>query len=316
MGLSAATRAFIVATEHLDPRSIDLDLRASTDVAALLIESQREAVHTLSECIAPLAAAIDAAVARLRATDGRLIYAGAGTSGRLAVQDGVELWPTYSWPMDRLGFVLAGGLEAMVGSVEGAEDDTLAAQVAMAALELGGDDVVIGVAASGSTPFTVEAVRSARAAGALAIGLSSNDSAPLLQGVDHPICLRSGPEMVAGSTRLAAGTLQKIALNTLSTGIMVRLGRVYGGRMVSMRSSNQKLRRRAAAMVAGLCGVTTEEGLQVVERAEGDVRLASLLALGAGEAAARDALLAADGNLREALASLRRDGLLVRDFRV
>lgn len=316
MGLSAATRAFIVATEHLDPRSIDLDLRASTDVAALLIESQREAVHTLSECIAPLAAAIDAAVARLRATDGRLIYAGAGTSGRLAVQDGVELWPTYSWPMDRLGFVLAGGLEAMVGSVEGAEDDTLAAQVAMAALELGGDDVVIGVAASGSTPFTVEAVRSARAAGALAIGLSSNDSAPLLQGVDHPICLRSGPEMVAGSTRLAAGTLQKIALNTLSTGIMVRLGRVYGGRMVSMRSSNQKLRRRAAAMVAGLCGVTTEEGLQVVERAEGDVRLASLLALGAGEAASRDALLAADGNLREAFASLRRDGLLVRDFRV
>lgn len=316
MGLSAATRAFIVATEHLDPRSIDLDLRASTDVAALLIDSQREAVHTLSECIAPLAAAIDAAVARLRATDGRLIYAGAGTSGRLAVQDGVELWPTYSWPMDRLGFVLAGGLEAMVGSVEGAEDDTLAAQTAMAALEPGGDDVVIGVAASGSTPFTVEAVRWARAAGALAIGLSSNDTAPLLQGVDHPICLRSGPEMVAGSTRLAAGTLQKIALNTLSTGIMVRLGRVYGGRMVSMRSSNQKLRRRAAAMVAGLCGVTAEEGLQAVERAEGDVRLASLLALGAGEAAARDALRATDGNLREALASLRRDGLLVRDFRV
>ncbi|MEY3138398.1 MAG: hypothetical protein RL580_2130 [Pseudomonadota bacterium] len=316
MGLSAATRAFIVATEHLDPRSIDLDLCASTDVAALLIESQREAVHTLSECIAPLAAAIDAAVARLRATDGRLIYAGAGTSGRLAVQDGVELWPTYSWPMDRLGFVLAGGLEAMVGSVEGAEDDTPAAQTAMAALEPGGDDVVIGVAASGSTPFTVEAVRWARAAGALAIGLSSNDTSPLLQGVDHPICLRSGPEMVAGSTRLAAGTLQKIALNTLSTGIMVRLGRVYGGRMVSMRSSNQKLRRRAAAMVAGLCGVTAEEGLQVVERAEGDVRLASLLALGAGEAAARDALRATDGNLREALASLRRDGLLVRDFRV
>ena len=159
MGPSAVTRVFTVATEHLDPRSIDLDLRASTDVAALLIDSQREAVHTLSECIAPLAAAIDAAVARLRATDGRLIYAGAGTSGRLAVQDGVELWPTYSWPMDRLGFVLAGGLEAMVGSVEGAEDDTVAARAAMAALEPGGDDVVIGVAASGSTPFTVEAVR-------------------------------------------------------------------------------------------------------------------------------------------------------------
>jgi len=176
MGPSAVTRVFTVATEHLDPRSIDLDLRASTDVAALLIDSQREAVHTLSECIAPLAAAIDAAVARLRATDGRLIYAGAGTSGRLAVQDGVELWPTYSWPMDRLGFVLAGGLEAMVGSVEGAEDDTVAARAAMAALEPGGDDVVIGVAASGSTPFTVEAVRWARAAGALAIGLSSNDT--------------------------------------------------------------------------------------------------------------------------------------------
>jgi N-acetylmuramic acid 6-phosphate etherase len=218
--------------------------------------------------------------------------------------------------MERLGLVLAGGLEAMVGSVEGAEDDTCAAQAAMAALQPEGEDVVIGVTASGSTPFTVAAVRWARAAGALTIGLSSNDAAPLLQGVDHPICLRSGPEMVAGSTRLTAGTLQKIALNTLSTGIMVRLGRVYGGRMVSMRSSNQKLRRRAAAMVAGLSGVTAEEGLQWVERAEGDVRLASLLALGAGEAAARAALLAANGNLREALAKLRCDGLLVRDFRV
>jgi N-acetylmuramic acid 6-phosphate etherase len=316
MGLSAVTRASIVTTEHLDPRSIDLDLRASTDVAALLIDSQRQAVDTLTECIVPLADAIDAAVGRLRAGDGRLIYVGAGTSGRLAVQDGVELFPTYSWPMERLGFVLAGGLEAMVGSVEGAEDDASAAQAAMRALQPDQDDVVIGVAASGSTPFTVEAARFARASGALAIGLSNNSTAPLLQAVDHPICLRSGPEIVAGSTRLAAGTLQKIALNTLSTGIMVRLGRVYGGWMVSMRSSNQKLRRRAAAMVAGLCGVTVEMGLQAVEHAEGDVRLASLLALGAGAAAARDALLATDGNLREALARLRGDGLLARDFRV
>lgn len=316
MGLSAVTRASIVATEHLDPRSIDLDLRASTDVAALLIDSQRQAVDTLSECIVPLAAAIDAAVERLRTTEGRLIYAGAGTSGRLAVQDGVELWPTYSWPMERLGFVLAGGLEAMVGSLEGAEDDTAAAEAAVAALQPGHDDVIIGVAASGSTPFTVAALRQARARGALAVGLSSNAAAPLLQTVDHPICLRSGPEMVAGSTRLAAGTLQKIALNTLSTGIMIRLGRVYGGWMVSMRSSNQKLRGRAAAMVAGLCGVTIEQGSQAVERADGDVRLASLLALGAGEAAAREALLAAHGNLREALAALRRDGLLTSHFRV
>lgn len=316
MGHSTVTRASIVTTEHLDPRSIDLDLRASTDVAALLINSQRQAVDTLTECIAPLADAIDAAVGRLRASDGRLIYAGAGTSGRLAVQDGVELFPTYSWPMERLGFVLAGGLEAMVGSIEGAEDDASAAQAAMHALQPDEDDVVIGVAASGSTPFTVEAVRFARASGALAIGLSSNHTALLLQAVDHPICLRSGPEIVAGSTRLAAGTLQKIALNTLSTGIMVRLGRVYGGWMVSMRSSNQKLRRRAAAMVAGLCGVTAEMALQAVEHAEGDVRLASLLALGAGAPAARDALHATDGNLREALARLQRDGLLARDFRV
>lgn len=316
MGLSAVTRASIVATEHLDPRSIDLDLRTATDVAALLIDSQCEAVASLSQCIAPLAAAIDAAVERLRGTQGRLIYAGAGTSGRLAVQDGVELWPTYSWPMERLGFVLAGGLEAMVASVEGAEDDAAAAQAAMHALQPDQDDVVIGVAASGSTPFTVEALRVARASRALAIGLSSNEAAPLLQAVAHPIVLRSGPEIVAGSTRLAAGTLQKIALNTLSTGIMVRLGRVYGSWMVSMRSSNQKLRRRAAAMIAGLCGVTAETGLQAVERAEGDVRLASLLALGADEAAARDALRATDGNLREAFARLRHDGLLSRDFRV
>jgi N-acetylmuramic acid 6-phosphate etherase len=262
--------------------------------AAAAVEPEAEAI----------AAAADAAAARLADGSGRLVHVGAGTSGRLAVQDGVELGPTYDWPESRWAFALAGGAEALLTSVEGAEDDEGAGEAAMRGLGLGTADVVIGVAASGRTPFTVAAVRAAAAAGALTVGIAGNAGTPLLAAAAHPILIETGAEVLAGSTRMKAGTAQKIALNLLSTAIMLRLGRIHAGLMVAMRATNRKLRVRAAAMVGEIAGVGAAEAQAALERAAGDIRTAVLLAKGLDQTAAEDALRAADGNLRSALAAL------------
>src|SRR5262249_36792776 len=151
---------------------------------------------------------------------GRLVYAGAGTSGRIAVQDGSELPPTYDWPADRLVFVIAGGLGALVQSVEGAEDDEAAGEHAVAEAGVGGNDVVVGIAASGTTPFTMGVLRAASATGAVTIAIANNPGAPLFSVARHCVLAETGPEVVAGSTRMKAGTAQKIVLNLLSTAIM------------------------------------------------------------------------------------------------
>jgi N-acetylmuramic acid 6-phosphate etherase len=249
------------------------------------------AVHAAADAIA---AAADAAAARL-GQNGRLIYCGAGTSGRLAVLDGVELGPTYDW--DRTVYALAGGMGALLESVEGAEDDSAAGETAIREADVSSSDVVIGVAASGRTPFTVGAVRAAAAAGALTIGLASNAGTPLLETSDHPILLATGPEIVAGSTRMKAGTAQKIALNTLSTAIMLRLGRIHAGLMVDMRLSNAKLRDRAAKMVSTIAETDLATAEAALDASRGSIKRAVLIARGIDEAA----IERADGNLREAL---------------
>jgi N-acetylmuramic acid 6-phosphate etherase len=224
-----------------------------------------------------------------------LIYAGAGTSGRLAVLDGVELGPTYDW--DRTFYALAGGMGALLESVEGAEDDAGAGEAAIREAGAATADVVIGVAASGRTPFTVAAVRAGGALGALTVGIASNAGTPLLEAADHSILLLTGAEVVAGSTRMKAGTAQKIALNTLSTAIMLRLGRIHGGLMVDMRLSNAKLRARAATIVAEIADVDPSAARAALDTAEGNIKRAVLIALGVGPGA----LDAAGDNLREAL---------------
>ena len=294
-----------MSTESFNARYLDLDTWPAEDMVEAMLEGQFAAVAAVRARSAALARAAEAAAARL-GDQGRLVYVGAGTSGRLAVQDGVELGPTFGWPRERLVFALAGGMQALSASVEDAEDDAEAGAAAMRDAGLGPADVVVALAASGITPFTVAAVAEARRLGVLTIGMANNEGAPLLAAAEHPVCLDTGGEVVAGSTRMKAGTAQKVALNVLSTAIMVRLGRVYRGLMVDMRVSNRKLRARGARMVAEVAGCGQEEAAAALDRAGGGIKLASLLALGL-EAAEAEALLAASrGNLRRALESLPR----------
>jgi N-acetylmuramic acid 6-phosphate etherase len=286
-------------TEDISDRYADLDLRPTSDAVHAMLEGQLAAVAAVQSQAARIAEAADQAAERLRGPEGRLIYVGAGTSGRIAVQDGVELAPTFDW--DRVEYLLAGGWEALRSSVEGAEDDAQAAEAAMRALAPTSADVVIGVAASGRTAYTVAAVRVAAEAGALTIGIASNAGTPLLEGVDHPILLDTGAEVVAGSTRMKAGTAQKIALNVFSTAVMVRLGRVHAGLMISMRVSNRKLHERAVAIVSRAARVERAVAVQALELAGKDMKLAVLIALGKTTEEGTALLRAAGGNLRKAI---------------
>ncbi len=233
-----------MGTEDVSIRYRGLDTWPAADVVAALVEGQLAAVAAVHAARPILAAAAEAGAERLGGGSGRIVYVGAGASGRLGVQDGVELFPTYGWPHDRLVYLMAGGDAALVRSVEGAEDDADDARSRIAELDIGPSDVVICVAASGRTPFAVAAASAARAAGAVVIGVTNNAGSPLAAESTHPIELLTGAEVVAGSTRMAAGTAQKAALNALSTTIMVRLHRVYDNVMVDLSSANAKLDRR------------------------------------------------------------------------
>ncbi|RYG37338.1 MAG: N-acetylmuramic acid 6-phosphate etherase [Burkholderiales bacterium] len=291
-----------MGTEDISTRSIDLDLWGTEEGVRALHEGQVEAVAAVGPAIPAIAAAVDEAAPLLR-RGGRLIYAGAGTSARIGVQDGAELFPTFSWPKDQVAFAIAGGEGALLQAVENAEDSAEEGAARIAQLNVGPDDVVIGVAASGNTPYTVAAVKEARARGALTIGVANNLS-QLLSASQHPILVETGPEAVAGSTRMKAGTAQKIVLNLLSTMIMVRLGKVYRGLMVHMRPTNAKLRNRAAQMVVTITGCDEQTASDAMARADGDVKLAVLLASGVDAATASSALSKHAGNLRLALAEI------------
>jgi N-acetylmuramic acid 6-phosphate etherase len=270
-----------------------------------MFEGQLAAAEAVQPQIEPLAQAAEAAAERLRHPEGRLVYAGAGTSGRLAVLDGTELEPTFGWARERLVYAIAGGMAALSGSVENAEDDEESACVLVRSAKLGANDVTIGVSASGTTPFTVAALTEARQRGTLTVGIASNAGSPLLAAAEHPIFLDTGAEVIAGSTRMKAGTAQKIALNLLSTAIMVRLGRVHDGLMVDMRVSNRKLRTRAIRIVAEIAEVDREAAEGALDVAQNNIKLASLIAAGASPDEARELLAVSGNNLRAALAAWR-----------
>lgn len=289
-----------MSTETVDPRFIDIDLWPTQVAIEAMLEGQMAAMATIRGQAGAIAAAAEAAADRLR-RGGRLVYAGAGTSGRVAVQDGVELGPTYGWPEDRTVYLMAGGRKALTDAVEGAEDDAEAARAEIAEASVGPDDVVIGVAASGRTPYTVAAVEAGRAAGALTLGISNNPDTPLLAAAEHPLLIETGSELVAGSTRMKAGSAQKAVLNLFSTATMIRLGGVYRGRMVGMRISNIKLGKRAVAMVAELAEVDSGTAQAALDTAGRDIRKAVLIAKGMSGAAADAALAEAGGDLRRAI---------------
>ena len=274
---------------------------AEFDAVHAMFEGQLSAVAAVRAALPQIAAAGEAAAARL-ADGGRLVYAGAGTSGRIGVQDGAELSPTFGWPEERVVFAIAGGDRALSASAEGAEDDGEAAKSALADLAIGAPDVVVGVAASGATPYTLEFVRGARNRGALAVGIANNPNSPLIELAEHPILIDTGPEVLAGSTRMKAGTAQKVVLNLFSTLVMIRLGRVYRGLMVDMRIGNAKLVGRATTMVGHLAQCDDETAQRAFDAAEGDVKLAALLAKGVDVATAKALLRRSRGDLRSALA--------------
>lgn len=290
-------------TEALDPRYRDIDRWPTGCAVAAMLEGQMAAIAALQTQTAAIAAAADAAAARLQ-DGGRLVYVGAGTSGRLAVLDGTELYPTFGWPMERMLFLMAGGSDALVRAREGAEDDGDAARADIMTHGVGRDDVVIGVAASGRTPFTLAAMVAARAGGALTIGIANNPGTALIDAVDHGIAAATGSEIIAGSTRMKAGTAQKAALNLLSTAIMIRLGLVYRGRMVAMRVSNAKLASRARTMVQDLAGVDADSAARALQAGGNDLRRAILIAHGATPDRAAALLTEHRGRLEQAIAAL------------
>jgi len=286
-------------TERLSPRYSGIDVWDPSDILDAMVEGQFAAVAAVHAARPALERAALAIEERLRA-GGRLIYAGAGTSGRLAVQDGAELMPTFGWPSERLLLLMAGGDDALLRAVEGAEDTPDEAAALIYRHRIDAKDVLIAVAASGSTPFTLACLREAAVRGALTVGIANNADTPLLNEAQHPVWLDTGAEPIAGSTRMKAGTAQRVALTLLSSLVMIRLGRVYEGLMVDVQPSNRKLVRRSEAILAQLTGHSRDQVRDALRQAKGSVKLALLLLEGRSLDEARGALDTASGDLRAA----------------
>ena len=279
----------------------DLDERPTLEIVQAFLAQEAAAQMALSAVAPALAALADGVAARLQA-GGRLFYVGAGTSGRLGLLDAVECGPTFGVPPGVIIPLLAGGAEAFIQAAEGAEDDTQAAVAALQAERFTAADALVGIAASGTTPFTLAAVRYARGLGALTGAIVNNPGCPLAAAAEIAVQIASGPEVIAGSTRLSAGTTQKIALNTLSSTVMLRQGKVFGPYMVDMRATNDKLRRRALRMTMDITGAAAPAARVALEQCHNHVKIAVLMLLrqlSAEEAAQK--LAAADSSLRRAL---------------
>jgi N-acetylmuramic acid 6-phosphate etherase len=292
-----------MTTETVSDQFRGLDDWSAVDIMRAVTEGNARAVRAVESALPQLEAAAAGIEPRLLA-GGRLFYAGAGTSGRLGVMDAAELAPTFGF--DRTEVLLAGGGDAQDRAQEGAEDDVVAAAAAVDRAEIGPRDALIGVAASGRTPYTVAAVKRARERGAFTVGLANNADTPLLSVGDVGVLLDTGPEVLAGSTRLAAGTAQKAALNALSTAVLVRLGGAYDNLMVGMRPLNAKLKKRAVEIVAQAARLESSEAEGFLERAGGDIRTAIVMAGTGVQAATAARLLAANGSrVRAAIAAGR-----------
>jgi len=292
----------MLKTELPSERHVDLDQYPVPDLVDAFIEDQVQALQAVRAASERIGQAVMAAVPRI-AGGGRLVYVGAGTSGRLGVLDSVELYPTFSWPKERALALLAGGQQAMFESVEGAEDSLEQGRLDIEGIRVGRSDVVILLAASGATPYVMGALEAARAAGALTIGIANNPAAPVTLGAEIAITLNTGSEVISGSTRLKAGTSQKIALNTLSSAIMVRLNKVYGNLMVDLQPTNAKLFRRAISLTMRATGADEDTARRTLVRCGYQVNVAIVAILKKVDVAAAEARLSrAAGSVRRAIA--------------
>jgi N-acetylmuramic acid 6-phosphate etherase len=280
--------------------SLEIDRLPTAEVVRIIQEQDRLVAEAVAAEAQKIALAIDEIAERL-SHGGHLFYVGAGTSGRIAQLDASELPPTYGVDPSLVRVLMAGGSAALASAVEGAEDDADAA-IELVGREVRAEDAVVGIAASGTTPFTIAAVQRANMLGALTVGITSAPGSPLTREVDIAIAPHTGPEVIMGSTRMKSGTAQKLILNTISTGVMIRLGRVYSNLMVEMPATNEKLRSRLVRMVELAAGVTRPQAVIALREADGDLKVACVVARRRVAAAEARALLdAAHGRLREAL---------------
>ncbi|HET7078616.1 MAG TPA: N-acetylmuramic acid 6-phosphate etherase [Chloroflexia bacterium] len=270
------------------------------ELARVMNDADATVAPAVAQQLPQIAAAIAAITDRL-AAGGRLIYMGAGTSGRLGVLDASECPPTFNTPPEQVIGWIAGGPAALTTSIEAVEDDPDLGRADAARQQIGAGDVLVGIAASGRTPYVLGALTYAREVGALTVALACNADPPIGRAADITIAVETGPEIVNGSTRLKAGTAQKMVLNMLSTGVMIRLGKTYGNLMVDVQLTNAKLRRRAVAIVETVTGLATEDAAALLAAA-GDTKTALVAALaGVPPAVARERLRAAGGVVRRAL---------------
>jgi N-acetylmuramic acid 6-phosphate etherase len=291
----------LLLTEQVDDRFSALDSASVAEVARLLNEADAEVPAAVRRALPQIVPAIEAVTERL-AAGGRLIYVGAGSAGRMGVLDAAECPPTFNTPPGQVLAVIAGGDEALLAAVEGAEDDLEAGRAVVTDHEVTAADAVVGIAASGRTPFVLAAVRAAAQRGALTVGISCNKDTPLSAEVQCPIEVFVGPEVLAGSTRLKAGTAQKLVLNMISTVAMIRLGKTYGNLMVDLRVTNGKLRDRALRIIERITGAARADADAALQAAGLDVRVAIMLLSHASTVdEARERLAAHAGRLREAL---------------
>lgn len=297
---ASSSQPKIARTEKRNPATAEIDRASTAELLRLINEEDQKVAPAVRDELPRIEAALDAIHERFR-QGGRMIALGAGTSGRLAVLDASEIPPTFGMPPNRVVGLIAGGDGALRTAVEGAEDSAEGGRQALQDLGLSALDSVVGVAASGNTPFVLGAIAFAREIGAATIGLTTNRDAVLLRQAEHGICPEVGPEVVTGSTRLKSGTAQKLVLNMLSTGLMIKAGCVYGNLMVNVQPTNAKLRDRTERIVMELAGVSRDRAAEVVRQAP-DARTAILMAsAGIDLAEATRRLQAAQGILRTAL---------------
>ncbi|HET7724597.1 MAG TPA: N-acetylmuramic acid 6-phosphate etherase [Propionibacteriaceae bacterium] len=288
-------------TESVDPRYAGLDTLSVPALARLMNDADHTVPGAVRAALPQIVPAIEAIAERM-AAGGRLLYVGAGTPGRLGVLDASECPPTFNTAPGQVSAIIAGGTDALLVAIEGVEDDAEAGAAAIDEAGIGPLDSVVGIAASGRTPYVIGAVARARERGALTVGLSCHSGARLSTAAELPIEVIVGPEFISGSTRLKSGTAQKLVLNMISTITMVRLGKTYGNLMIDVRATNHKLRERAQRIVAHITGATREDVSAALDAADDDIRVAALmLARTESAEAASERLRRAGGNLRTAL---------------
>jgi len=290
-----------VLTEQKNQNTMNIDQLSTAEIAARINAEDRTVADAVARAMPHIVAAIDAIYERMN-TGGRLFYVGAGTSGRLGILDAVECVPTFSTPPELVQGVMAGGIPALVNSVEGVEDDPEAGANELKSRGLTGGDVVMGIAASGRTPFVIGALNYARSVGARTIAIACNDPAPVLDAAEIAIPLITGAEVIAGSTRMKAGTAQKMTINLISTAVMIKLGKVYGNLMVDVQVKNEKLRDRARRIVAEIGNVDMERSTVLLNESRNEVKTAIVMARrGVNADEARELLKAAGGVLRRVI---------------